>query len=257
MHTTITLLLALLTFFSSYNIVTAKEKKYNVEITWYGHSVVTLYDGKTRILIDPFFTGNSMSPITWDKLPKIDYILLTHDHGDHVGDTIAIAKKFGAKVTGIVETMEALEKAGLPKDLVLNGIGFNIGGTVSLGTFKALMIPAMHTSTTGIPVGYFVTSSSGFRTYHSGDTAPFGDMKLWASFYPINLAILPIGGYFTQDAFLAVKSVELLKPNFVLPMHYKTFPILASSTDEFKALLEKSGVKTKLLLTKPGQTIQF
>lgn len=251
------LIIVIMSVFFSHASCFAKDKKYNIEVVWYGHSAVTLYDGKTRILIDPFFSGNPTASISWDSLPHIDYILLTHDHSDHLGDTIAIAKKFKAKVTGVVETMIALQQQGLPQELLLHGIGFNVGGTVQLGDFKVLMVPAFHSSTTGISVGYFITSSSGFRTYHAGDTAPFGDMKLWASWYPVDLAILPIGGYFTEDAFLTVKSVELINPQFVLPIHYATFPLLSSSREEFEKLMKKTKLETKLLLPQPGQVLRF
>ena len=255
--TALIFILSFIAIFFSYNVCIAKEKQHNVEVIWYGHATATLYDGTTRILIDPFFSNNPTSPLSWKELPSIDYILLTHDHSDHIGDTLAIAEAYNAQVTGVVETIEELYKKGLSKELILNGIGFNVGGTVQLGSFTVLMIPAVHTSRTGLAVGYFITSSSGFRIYHAGDTAPFGDMKLWSSWYPLDLALLPIGGHFTEDAFLAVKSIEMLMPQFVVPIHYGTFPILASSPHTFKELLEEKQLTTTLLLPERGETLYF
>lgn len=235
----------------------AEEHKQQIEVTWYGHAVIAIYDGTTRILIDPFFTNNPTAPISWEELPPIDYILLTHDHSDHLGDTIAIAQHHGAKVSGVFDTMEALVQAGLPRELLVQGTGFNIGGMITIGKFTARMIPAMHTSSTGLPVGYIITALNGFTIYHAGDTAPFGDMKLWASYFPIDVAILPIGGYFTSDAFLTMKSIELLTPTYVLPIHYATFPLLSSSSEEFITLIQQSSLKVEPCILTPGDSIKF
>lgn len=250
------LMIVVIAIFFFYDICIAGST-HPIEVVWYGHATTTIYDGKTRILIDPFFSANPSSSFSWEDLPSIDYILLTHSHSDHIGDSIAIAKKYNAQVTGVVETIESLLSSGLPQEYILNGIGFNIGGTIALGDFNILMVPAIHSSPHGLTVGYFITSASGFRIYHAGDTAPFGDMKLWASWYPINLALLPIGGIFTQDAFLAVRSTEMIQPQYVIPIHYSTFPILAPSTDEFESYMKKANLATTVLLPKRGEALKF
>ena len=228
-----------------------------MELTWYGHSVVMLYDGTTRIIIDPFISGNPCKFFTDDlsTLPKIDYVLLTHDHDDHVGDTIEIALKHNAKVAGVFENLLALQKKGLPTEHIYNGMGFNIGGTIQLGSFSILMIPAFHTSFTGAPVGYIITSHH-MRIYYTGDTAPFGDMQMWTQLFPIHTLCVPIGGYFTADAILARHIVHLTQPKNVLPMHFGTFPILEETTNAFQTTMEDMP-NVNLLLPKPCEAIHL
>jgi len=117
------------------------------------------------------------------------------------------------------------------------------------------MIPAFHSSESGVPVGYIVRMPSGFTFYHSGDTCVFGDMAIWGELYPLDLAMLPMGGFFTMDARQAALACKMLKPKALLPMHWGTFPLLASGTDELKTELAKQAPDCRLVNISPGDTV--
>jgi L-ascorbate metabolism protein UlaG (beta-lactamase superfamily) len=225
------------------------------ELTWNGHSNFTLRTNGLTILIDPFFDGNPTSVLASRDLTAVDYVLVTHDHGDHVGQALEICKATGARLLAIVETCTKLVERGLSKDQVVNGIGINIGGSVDLAGVRATMVQAVHSSESGLPVGYILTLGDGYNLYHAGDTAIFSTMEIYGKLYSIDIALLPVGGTFTMDARQAAVACKLLKCAKVLPMHWGTFPVLAKNTEAFGQALENLGVETMLVRCEPGQTV--
>ena len=225
------------------------------ELTWNGHSNFTVRTNGQTILIDPFFEGNPTSILDSRELTSVDHVLVTHDHGDHVGQAVSICQATGAKLLAIVETCAKLVGQGLPKDQVVNGIGINIGGSVDLGGVRVTMVQAVHSSESGLPVGYILSLADGYTLYHAGDTAIFSTMELYGKLFPMDMALLPVGGTFTMDARQAAVACKLLKCAKVLPMHWGTFPMLAKNTEAFSQALEDLGVETSLVRCEPGQTV--
>ena len=225
------------------------------ELTWNGHSNFTLKTGGQTILIDPFFDGNPLAVLASKDMTQVDHVLVTHDHGDHVGQAVEICKATGAKLLAIVETCAKLVGQGLPREQVVNGIGINVGGTIALGGVKATMVQAVHSSESGLPVGYILTLADGFTLYHAGDTAIFSTMELYGKLFHIDMALLPVGGVFTMDARQAAVACKLLRCSQVLPMHWGTFPVLEKNTRAFGLALEDLGVETVMVRCQPGQTI--
>ncbi len=226
-------------------------------VTWLGHSVVLVETAAgTRILIDPFITGNPKYPKSFKLPAKIDYILLTHGHGDHVGDTVQIANQSGATVVAIYELADFVAQQGLEKT-----IGMNLGGTVRLGEVAVTMTEAKHSSGAhgatgteyvGIAAGYVLEIEGGAVLYHAGDTAVFGDMRLIYELYRPQIAMLPIGGHYTMGPREAAMAVRLLEPNLVLPLHFGTFPPLTGTPSELQELL---GSSVKVAFLEPGDSL--
>ena len=250
-----------------------------VEVLWLGHATVRFIsvEGKV-ILIDPFLKKNPKTPARYRDLKalgKVDLILITHGHGDHIRDLKELADLSGATVVapyGFILNMVSLG--------VLDGeksIGMNKGGTVSpIGRgIKVHMVPAEHGSNVdfGMPglklepnaprageggpaVGYVVEFENGFSVYHSGDTAVFSDMALIREFYKPDLAMVCIGGHFTMDPEGAAYAIEnFIKPKQVIPIHYGTFPVINRTPAEFQKALGDSPVE--VLDVEPGQAVKF
>lgn len=222
----------------------------NTTITWYGHACVqvTTPGGKT-ILIDPWF-GNPTSPKAPDAVDKCHVMLVTHGHFDHVGDSLAIASRTRPSWPAIHELSLWLGRNYAHKDSV---IGMNKGGTVEAGGVRVTMTHADHSSGDiygtaeapiylGEPVGVIVELENGYRLFHAGDTALFGDLRLIGELYRPQLAMLPIGGHFTMGPREAALAVEWLGVKDVLPLHYGTFPVLAGTPDELREALEGRGL---------------
>jgi L-ascorbate metabolism protein UlaG (beta-lactamase superfamily) len=212
-------------------------------------------EGRDRVLIDPFLTGNPMASTTADKV-DCDIICVTHGHGDHLGDAVNIARRTGAVVASIIEMSEWLEKTGV------KSVGFNMGGTATIRNTKITMVPAFHSSSIGAPglefsaamaVGMVV--DSGKVVYHAGDTCVFGDMKLIGELYKPDVALLPIGGFFTMDPKQAAMATGLINPKIAIPMHYGTWPPIEQDPKEFEKLAKKSS-KAKIVILKPGEHLE-
>jgi L-ascorbate metabolism protein UlaG (beta-lactamase superfamily) len=221
-----------------------------MDIRFLGHAAVELSDGDTRILIDPFITGNPKAAVTADELePTV--ILLTHGHGDHYGDTVEIAKRTGAPVLAIVEIAGELDEEGV------EAVGFNMGGTVTQDWGWVRMVPAWHSSmtpkgTASTPAG-LVVSLGGKVVYHVGDTCLFSDLQLVGRRDPIDVALVPIGGHYTMDRHDAVTACELIGARTVIPVHYDTFPPVETDAQAFKADVE-AATDSEVVVLAPGET---
>jgi L-ascorbate metabolism protein UlaG (beta-lactamase superfamily) len=220
-------------------------------VTWYGHACIEIRTvGGRTILIDPWF-ANPMSPRRAVEVERCDLLLVTHGHGDHLGDAVAIAARLQPAWPCIHEMSLWLARR-LPggADQLM---GMNKGGTVAAAGQLVTMTSASHSAgdwdggaeTTlylGEPVGFVVELDDGYRIYHAGDTAVFGDMALIRELHRPDLAILPIGGHYTMDPLAAALAVQLLGVRDVLPIHYGTFPALAGTPDQLRAALANRGL---------------
>ncbi len=225
-----------------------------MEITWLGHAAFLLEDGGTRVLIDPFLTGNPKAARPADEV-EADAILLTHGHADHIGDTVDIARRTGAPVVAIVELAnELMEDLGSDHQV----FDQNLGGTVKFDWGWVKLVPAWHTSTTpkgtvNTPAG-LVISFGGQTIYHLGDTALFGDLRLVAHRGdPIDVALMCIGGHYTMDRIDGVTAAEFIGARQVIPCHYGTFPPIETDAQAFKADVERE-TDSEVVVLAPGAT---
>ena len=232
--------------------------------TWYGHSCweVTTPGGRT-ILFDPWFR-NPLSPRAPDAVDRCDLLLVTHGHGDHLGDALSIASRTRPAWPCIHEMGLWLGRNYAHKDGL---IGMNKGGTVEVSGLKVTMVRAEHSSGDiygaaesplylGEPVGFVVELEDGDRFYFAGDTDVFSDMRLIGERFKPSLAFLPIGGHFTMDPIAAALAVEMLGVRDVAPMHYGTFGLLAGTPDQFRAALVARGLgDVTVHVSAPGQRL--
>jgi L-ascorbate metabolism protein UlaG (beta-lactamase superfamily) len=228
-------------------------------ITWLGHATVLVQTAKgTNLLIDPFIAQNPKFPRSFDLPSKIDYVLLTHGHGDHISDVVPVAKKHGSTVVAIYELADYVARQGVDRDKT---IGMNLGGTVQLGDVAASMVDAKHSSGAedengthyvGVAAGFVLTIADGPVLYHAGDTHVFGDMRLIGDLYRPQVAMLPIGGHFTMGPREAALAVRYLGAKTILPLHFGTFPPLKGTPEELSKLVDPG---IEILAWKPGDTV--
>jgi L-ascorbate metabolism protein UlaG (beta-lactamase superfamily) len=221
------------------------------DLRFLGHATVQLTGAGADVVIDPFLTGNPKAAVAADDLDP-DVILLTHGHADHLGDTVALAKRSGAQVVAIVELAGEIEGEGIE-----NVSNPNLGGTVEFDWGWVKLVPAWHTAVTPsgtphTPAG-LVISYGGKIVYHLGDTCLFSDLKLAHRTGRIDLALIPIGGHFTMDRFDAVTAAEYVGADTVIPIHYGTFPPVETDAQAFKSDVQNAGFGEVVLL-EPGQT---
>lgn len=214
-----------------------------MEITWLGHAAVMIKGSKT-VYIDPFLTGNPAAAASPEDIAEADAVIVTHDHGDHLGDAFAICKKTGATLFSIHEIAAAAEAEGITAE------GMNIGGSVTSAGLTVHMVQALHSAERGDPTGV-VVELDGRRLYHAGDTGLTYDMRLIGEFFQPDLSFLPIGDRYTMGPPSAAKAVEFTQTPRVIPIHYGTFPIVSGDPEEFKRLV---GDRAEVIILKPGET---
>jgi L-ascorbate metabolism protein UlaG (beta-lactamase superfamily) len=225
-----------------------------VDIRFLGHACFELTDGETRVLIDPFLTGN---PKAAAEASEVDptHIFLTHGHPDHYGDIVDIAKRTGAQVVTIMEIAKELSDAG-----VENVSDPNLGGTIEFDDLWVRLVPAWHTSSTpngtvSLPAG-MVIGLGGKVVYHLGDTALFSDLRLVGERNPVDVALMCIGGHYTMDRHDAVTAAGLVGATTVIPCHYDTFPPVETDSQAFKADVEAQ-TSSKVELLAPGESFSL
>jgi L-ascorbate metabolism protein UlaG (beta-lactamase superfamily) len=223
-------------------------------LTWLGHSAFRLdTSGGKRIYVDPFLNGNPKCPEDEREPERADIVAVTHGHGDHVGDTVDIAKKHGSTVVAIVELSGWLGKQGVDDDKLP---GPNKGGTVDVDGVKFTVVNAFHTGSApdgsygGEPSGFVVTTEDGKRVYFAGDTCVFGDMQLIGRIYQPDVAVIPIGDHYTMGPKEASVAIDLLGVKRVVPCHWGTFGLLTGTPDQLDV---PAGVTVERL--EPGGSI--
>lgn len=221
-------------------------------LTFLGQSAVLLQADGKNLLVDPFLGDNPKATVSPDDVPA-DLILLTHGHGDHLGDTVAIAKRTGAPVVAIVEV--AIELAGEGLEVV----DLNLGGTHEFDGGWARLVPAWHTGMTpngtAHTPGGLVINLGGRTIYHLGDTALFSDLALPSKRDALDLALIPIGGHYTMDRHDAVEAARLVAAPHVVPVHYDTFPPIETDAEAFKEDVEAAGI-AKVSVLAPNASVE-
>ena len=225
--------------------------------TWLGHATFLFKTpGGKRIVLDPWVTGNPSTPDSARKISEADLMLLTHGHGDHTGDAVAVARATGAHVVAPYELSVWLQQKGLK-----NVTGMNPGGTLQMLGLSISMVPAVHSSSVeedgktlymGLATGYVIKLEDGLTVYFAGDTSVFGDMTLIRDLHKPAMAFLPIGDLFTMGPEQAALACQLLGVKQVVPMHYGTFPALTGTPAKLRELV--AGRAVEVLELKPGDT---
>ncbi len=219
-------------------------------LKYLGHACFLLSDERTSLVFDPFLSDNPCAAATADDI-ACQYVLPSHGHADHLGDTVKIAKRTGATV------VSTAEMAGLCGGQGCKAHAMHLGGKHAFDFGYIRLTLAFHGA--GVPGGHacgFVVNFGGTTVYHAGDTALFGDMALLGRLEKIDYALLPIGDNFTMGPADAVEAVAMLKPRFVVPMHYNTWPVIAQDPQEFKRDVEKR-LGIPVLVAKPGDTLNL
>jgi L-ascorbate metabolism protein UlaG (beta-lactamase superfamily) len=228
-----------------------------LKLTYYGHSTLMLETAEHKIVVDPFFAPhNPVAPVSVDKI-EADFILLTHGHGDHTADAVALAKATGALVIGNFEVVSWLQEQGAKQ-----GHGMNTGGAFTFPFGKVKLTIAHHSSTMpdgssgGNPNGMIVHLNEGYDIYLAGDTALTYDMKLIGEAGGVDLAVLPIGDNFTMGPDDAVLAAQFVKAKHVLPVHYNTFPPIRQDAHAFAEKLRRQAEIDCSVLA-PGESMNL
>ncbi len=221
------------------------------QLTWFGHAALGLSTADYEILVDPFFTGNpAASQVAADA--QADFILVTHGHGDHLGDTVSIARRCNALVISNFEIASWLKKQGVTAH------GQHIGGGHQHPFGYLKLTQALHGSALpdgsngGNPAGFLLTTNAGHRIYMAGDTGLFGDMCLIGE-EGLDLAVLPIGDNYTMGPADALRAVQFLQPKHVIPIHYNTFDLIAQDALAWAEQVERS-TNAKAHVLRPGDS---
>jgi len=227
-----------------------------MEILFHGHSCIQITEGEHSLIIDPFINGNPVA-VTKPEDVRVQHVLLTHGHGDHIGDAVQIAKQNDATIVSIVELASYLGWQGAKT------VGINLGGSYTLPMGRVKMTHAFHSSAVttdedqnivylGMPGG-FLLEIGGKTIYHAGDTGLFGDMKMIGELNQIDLAFLPIGDHYTMGPADALIAAQWLNAKQVVPIHFNTFPSIKQDGELFVAALAEKNIKGTIV--KPGESI--
>jgi L-ascorbate metabolism protein UlaG (beta-lactamase superfamily) len=230
-------------------------------ITYLGHSTFRFVTaGGEQILIDPFLTNNPQTPEELKQVGELDTMLITHGHFDHFEDAIPVARETGALAVANFEIFAYLQSQGIE-----NAMPMQKGGTSQVGGVKVTATHAYHSSSIqtadgsviygGEPMGYIVEFESGFKLYHAGDTAIFGDMRLIGELYRPDLALLPIGNQVVMSPFEAAHAARLLGVGHVVPIHYGTFPFVPGTAEEFQEHVSAISPNTTVHVMQPGEEL--
>ena len=221
------------------------------KLTWLGHAALGLETGGYKVIVDPFFSGNPSASISADAV-EADFILVSHGHGDHVGDGVAIAKRTGASVISVNEIAVWFGN----QDVKSHGQHLGGGYKHPFGYLKLTL--ALHGSALpdgsngGNPCGFLLTTNDGQKIYLAQDTGLFGDMKLIGE-EGLDLAVVPIGDNFTMGPDDALRAVKLLQPRVVIPIHYNTWGLIAQDENAWADRVAKE-TGTKVVVLKPGES---
>ncbi|RLF03808.1 MAG: metal-dependent hydrolase [Thermoprotei archaeon] len=222
-----------------------------VKIKWLGHAAFLLTFKGKRLLIDPWISDNPLCPIKLSDLEPIDFIIVTHDHYDHFGDSEEIAKRFKSMVIGIPELVGSLEERGI------RGLSLNMGSLVDVdGAFKVALVPATHTCSAGQPVGA-ILDFDGLRIYHMGDTGYTAEFQAIKDAFNPEVVLIPIGGHYTMGPREAALALRVLRPKIAIPMHYATFPVLVKDTGDFVKEASVIAPDVKIVVLKPGEELEI
>ncbi len=238
------------------------------QITWYGHAAfkVVTPSGKV-LLVDPWISNpsNPNAKKDLEELQKVDLIFLTHGHNDHIGDSVAVAQKTGAKLVASFDLQKAMAAyKGFPEKQVDRATAGSFGGQISLldGEVTVLFVPAVHGGSmdtpagpvyAGHPGGFLISVKNGPRIYHTGDTDLFSDMALLKG--QVDLMLLCIGDKFTMGPLRAAQAVDLIRPKMAVPMHFGTFPALTGTPEQFKSALRRYGLEFLMRQMEVGETM--
>lgn len=225
-----------------------------IKAWWLGHSAFRIESPTGKVIyIDPFLKDNPSTPKELKSPDDIDYILLTHGHEDHVGDTMDLAKSTGCKVVAQVELIHLLTKGGLDDDQTVE---FNKGGTVHFDDFSVTMVSANHSSSfggqyAGEAAGLVLSFDDDICFYHLGDTNIFSDLEIYGELYEPHVIAVPIGDHYTMGAQEAAICCEMINAKLAVPIHYGTFPVLTGDPEEFRSFVNEY-CDTEVAIPEPG-----
>lgn len=229
-------------------------------LTWLGHNSFKLVTrGAKVVLIDPWVEGNPATPKEQKAFDRIDVMTISHGHADHMSDAITLAKKYKPVVVCNHEIHLYLQRKG-----VANTAPMNKGGTQEVAGLRFTMVHAVHSSGIedggqvvygGEACGYIITLEDGTRIYNAGDTAVHSDMQLIAELYAPELALLPIGDHYTMSPREAAVAARMLRPKWIVPSHYGTFPVLTGTPEMLREELKKQGVSAEVIALRPGESL--
>lgn len=224
------------------------------KITFYGHATIGIATGDFHLIVDPYFKGNMAVKTKMEEV-KADYLLITHGHGDHLGDTIEISGRTGAKVICNTEIGDWLNKQDVETNLL------QVGGSWQFPFGHLRMTFALHGSSLpdgtygGLAAGFLLTTLQNEKIYLAGDTGLFGDMALIGE-EGIDVAMLPIGGLYTMDPPDALRALRMLKPKIVIPIHYNSIKSICQDAEKWKEKVEAE-TKTRVVILKPGECLEL